>query len=74
LRETIAWYDKYPVTPEEYPWLTDPFDYDAEDRLIATYQDAVERLLPLAGTSPGNTFHPYPHPVRPGEARDQRQR
>jgi nucleoside-diphosphate-sugar epimerase len=74
MRETIAWYEEYPVTREDYPWLADPFDYDAEDRLIAAYGDAVERLLPMAGTSPGNTFHPYPHPVRPGEARDQRQR
>jgi hypothetical protein len=74
MRETIAWYDQYPVTREDYPWLTDPFDYEAEDRLIAAYRDALERLLAVAGASPGNTFHPYPHPVRPTEARNQRQR
>jgi nucleoside-diphosphate-sugar epimerase len=74
MRETIAWYDKYPVTRQDYPWLTDPFDYGAEDRLIAAYRDAVERLLPVAGPSPGNAFHPYPHPVRPSEVRDRRQR
>jgi nucleoside-diphosphate-sugar epimerase len=74
MRETIAWYDRYPVIREDYPWLKDPFDYEAEDRLIARYRDAVERMLPLAGNNPGSTFHPYPHPASPGEGRDQRQR
>jgi len=52
--------------------LRDPFDYDAEDRLIAEYEKSLEKM---SGIFPDITWrHPYPHPDKPNVNRDQRGR
>ena len=69
----IAWYVAHPVTADEYPWLTDAFDYETEDRLIAGYEAAMAELELRA--PPRRLFiHPYAHPREPGTQLDHRTR
>ncbi|MBI2766928.1 MAG: hypothetical protein HYX53_13585 [Chloroflexi bacterium] len=73
LRETIAWYLANPVTRDDYPWLSDTFDYAAEDALVAAYGAAVAALSPPTEAVPP-FVHPYAHPRLPHQARDHRAR
>jgi nucleoside-diphosphate-sugar epimerase len=70
---TIEWYLAHPVTREEYPWLTDPFDYPAEDRLEAEYAQTMSGLASLAGEAL-DFVHPYAHPRDANQAVDHRSR
>lgn len=73
MAETIAWYEEHPVTKEEYPWLTDPFDYQHEDALVDAYQRAWTSLEARAGPVP-EFVHPYAHPRKAGHQRDHQNR
>jgi len=53
--------------------IQDPFDYANEDRLIAVWQDALERASAIPFAISRDTTHPYAHPKKPGE-RDHRNR
>lgn len=74
LRETVAWLLENPVTPEEYPHLRDRFDYDAEDRLVTAYREAVDRIRRDHPFEIGETRHSYAHPKQAGQQRDHRGR
>ncbi len=52
--------------------LQDPFDYTAEDQLVAIYTACVQQLQAVPFER-GSVYHPYAHPTKPGE-RDHRQR
>lgn len=55
--------------------IGDTFDYEAEDRLVAAYQSAVEELVPLAvEREDGYRPHSYAHPKEPGLAKDHHSR
>jgi nucleoside-diphosphate-sugar epimerase len=73
MRLTIDWYLAHPVTREEYPWLTDPFDYPAEDRLADAYARTMSKFAPRAGEPP-DFVHPYAHPRDANRAVDHRSR
>ena len=71
LRRTVEWYLQHPPERggEIEQRLQDPFDYEAEDRLIFAYQSSLEPLLKL--TRGERWRHPYPHPKKPGLLRDE---
>src|SRR5262249_31929705 len=48
LAATARWFAEHPCTPggQEETVLTDPFDYAAEDRLIASWQRALNSVEP----------------------------
>ncbi len=56
--------------------IADPFDYDAEDRLVGAYQAAMDDLRPLAPVrrESGYAPHAYAHPKAADQARDHRNR
>ncbi|MDP6511322.1 MAG: NAD-dependent epimerase/dehydratase family protein [Dehalococcoidia bacterium] len=66
LRRTVRWHVDHRYEPggEIEKLLGDPFDYEAEDRLIRAYRDSVKHLSRLPGTRP-EWSHPYPHPKEP---------
>ncbi|MFH1486286.1 MAG: NAD-dependent epimerase/dehydratase family protein [Chloroflexota bacterium] len=69
IRRTVQWYLENRPEPggELERQLADPFDYKAEDQLIAEFRECEKRLLqlPFAGYQ---RRHPYPHPKKPGES------
>ncbi|OGW16861.1 MAG: hypothetical protein A3G93_10810 [Nitrospinae bacterium RIFCSPLOWO2_12_FULL_45_22] len=75
LRRTVNWYLEHRPAPggEVEQRLQDPFDYQAEDRLIEAYKASVDRLLQIPYALEGR-YHPYAHPREPGKIRDHRQR
>jgi hypothetical protein len=77
LRVTVEWLAAHPAPPggalEEH--IGDTFDYEAEDRLVGAYREALDRLVPLAPVRPeGFTPHSYAHPQTPGQTADHRGR
>ncbi len=72
LRETASWYLANPLHDTDYH--PDPFDYAAEDRLVATYQRAVERVQEEAPFPKPEFHHSYAHPKQPGQGPDHRGR
>jgi nucleoside-diphosphate-sugar epimerase len=77
LRTTVEWLAAHPAPPggalEEH--IGDAFDYEAEDRLVGAYREALGRLLPLAPVrSEDFTPHSYAHPQTPGQTADHRGR
>lgn len=55
--------------------IGDRFDYEAEDRLVAAYEQALDAVRPLAPARPeGYTPHSYAHPQQADQARDHRNR
>jgi len=71
---TVRWYSENPIPPgaEIEQLLGDPFNYEAEDRLIATYRTAGEKLrqrLRQVPVSDVRFEHPYPHPKKRGDLR-----
>jgi nucleoside-diphosphate-sugar epimerase len=74
LAETVDWLIQNPVTPSEYPVYGAKFDYELEDRLIGSYERAVERVLSDAPDEPLNLGHPMPHPKKPSLTTDARGR
>jgi nucleoside-diphosphate-sugar epimerase len=62
---TVAWLDRNPPQPGEYPAYLEQFDYDAEDRLVASYRQALDDVRAQAGRTPPQQFHGMPHPKAP---------
>ncbi|RYE42723.1 MAG: NAD-dependent epimerase/dehydratase family protein [Hyphomicrobiales bacterium] len=76
IRETVFWYARRRdiLEVELGKRLNDPFDYVAEDRLVAEWrrlQQSLPNVQDGAYVAPG---HPYPHPVESGLTRDHRGR
>ena len=76
LAETARWYAANPPVPggDIESALGDPFDYDAENRLIRAYRDALTLLHAAALPNVELAKHAYPHPREPGQQRDQQGR
>ena len=77
LATTARWYAEHRPEPggaiEQR--LRDPFDYDAEDELVALARESIDRMRQISferHRGPGP--HPYAHPREPGQARDHRDR
>jgi nucleoside-diphosphate-sugar epimerase len=60
LAVTARWYRDHPCAPGgiEEIVMQDPFDYEAEDRMIAAWREAeaILRAVPPPSTPPGNTL------------------
>jgi nucleoside-diphosphate-sugar epimerase len=54
--------------------LQDPFDYEAEDKLIEILRETKQRAQAIATQEIVPIPHPYPHPKEPGLQRDHRNR
>lgn len=74
LRENVEWYLANPVTEEAYPNYPDPFNYAVEDRLMAAYGEAIERLKVEVPFERPRYYHSYAHPKTPGQGPDHRGR
>ena len=74
LEKTVQYYLENPPEPggEIEQRLNDPFNYETEDKLIDTYENALENLSKIFPVEVWR--HPYPHPEKPHEKRDQRGR
>jgi hypothetical protein len=76
IAKTARWYVEHPPERggEIEQRLQDPFDYAAEDKLIAILQEARERAQALTTHKIMPIPHPYPHPKEPNLQRDHRNR
>ena len=76
LARTVRWYVEHRPEPggEIERRLGDPFDYEAEDELIARFAAFAADLASFATRRTGVAHHPYPHPTEAGLARDHRER
>ncbi len=76
LEKTVEWYlaNQPERGGEIEKRLQDPFDYAAEDRLIAAYTDSMQRLAAIPFEVQTDRPHPYAHPKEPGQERDHRER
>jgi nucleoside-diphosphate-sugar epimerase len=54
--------------------LQDPFDYEAEDKLVTILREAGKQAANVATHEIVPIAHPYPHPKEPGLQRDHRNR
>jgi nucleoside-diphosphate-sugar epimerase len=72
--ELLAWYETYPVDPARYPAFVDAFDYAGEDRLLAAWSAAVDRLHAEVDQVVPDEVHPMAHPKQAGAAVDHRGR
>ena len=61
---TARWLAEHPLAPDapEHIVLTDPFDYDAEDRLIDAWQHLLASMPPVAFASPPGVGLAYSGP------------
>ncbi|MFI5046434.1 MAG: epimerase [Acidimicrobiia bacterium] len=67
LAEVVAWYESQPdFDASGYPSLTDRFDYDTEDALIAAYRDAVDTVAATVEQDAAPPVHSMPHPTEAG--------
>jgi hypothetical protein len=76
IAKTARWYVEHPPEHggEIEQRLQDPFDYEAEDKLIAILQEARERAQAITTHKMEPIPHPYPHPKEPNLQRDHRNR
>ena len=74
LRETVEWLTLNPVTREAYPTFRDPFDYAAEDQLVAAYRRCTEEIVRAHPFQLPPVAHSYAHPKTPSESADHRGR
>lgn len=76
LARTVRWYVEHPPEPggDVERALGDPFDYAAEDRLIAAWRRGAELMRAAATEAVDANWHPYAHPREAGAERDQRGR
>lgn len=76
LARTVRWYVDHPPAPggDVEKALGDPFDYAAEDRLIAAYRAGRDLLDAASSKMPEVKWHPYAHPREAGQQRDQKGR
>jgi len=54
--------------------LQDTFNYHGEDRLVASYREAMTTLESIPFDTAIDRPHPYAHPKEPGQSRDHRNR
>lgn len=75
LVKTVHWYLAHPPERggEIEQRMQDPFDYAAEDQLVAIFKESLARMaaIPFDKTI---RPHPYAHPKVPGQQRDHRER
>jgi nucleoside-diphosphate-sugar epimerase len=76
LARTVRWYVEHrpELGGEVERRLGDPFDYEAEDELIARFAALTADLASFGSRRTGVAHHPYPHPAEAGLARDHRDR
>jgi len=76
IAKTSHWYVEHRPEPggDIEQRLQDPFDYAAEDKLIAIMREAKEKTQALTTRQIERIAHPYPHPKEPGLVRDHRNR
>lgn len=72
---TVRWYAEHPLERggEIETRLPDPFDYDAEDRMIEAARRFTREVAEIPVRDKDDA-HPYPHPREAGAKRDQRGR
>ena len=71
---TAKWFADNPLEPgsDVELLLGDPFNYEAEDRLVEAYRtdgEALRQRLRQMPVSDVKFEHPYPHPKKPGDLR-----
>jgi nucleoside-diphosphate-sugar epimerase len=76
LSKTVQWYlENQPERGGEVEKrLLDPFDYAAEDQLVAIYRESLKRMGTVRFDIERGRPHPYAHPKEPGQQRDHRDR
>jgi nucleoside-diphosphate-sugar epimerase len=76
IARTVRWYLEHRPDPggEIERRLQDPFDYAAEDQLVAMSREYVARMSSVRFARTQPIPHPYPHPKEPGLPRDHRGR
>ena len=76
LARTARWYvdNPPPKGGDVERTLGDPFDYAAEDRLIAAYRKGLAAMMAVYPDAQALAWHPYAHPREAGAQRDQRGR
>lgn len=76
LARTVRWYLEHPPERggEIERRLQDPFDYAAEDRLVALFKESLQRMAAIPFAIEAHRPHPYAHPKEPGRQRDHRDR
>jgi nucleoside-diphosphate-sugar epimerase len=74
LEQTVAWLQQHPVTKADYPMYPARFDYEFEDRLIASWARAVDQVQAEAPDELPELAHPMPHPKAPSLVADERGR
>lgn len=76
LSRTVEWYLAHPPEPggDIERALGDAFDYAAENRFIALYEQGQALLRSVAVDAAAIEWHPYAHPKEAGTLRDQRNR
>jgi nucleoside-diphosphate-sugar epimerase len=74
IKEHVAWYLNNPITKEEFPNFPDPFNYAAEDRLMAAYTRGLAAIIEEVPFEQPKYYHSYAHPKKPGQGPDHRGR
>jgi nucleoside-diphosphate-sugar epimerase len=76
LTKTTHWYVEHPPARdgEIERRLQDPFNYPAEDQLLAIFKESLQRMAAISFDIEINRPHPYAHPKAPGQQRDHRDR
>jgi hypothetical protein len=76
LAKTVQWYLENPPERdgEIERRLQDPFNYAAEDQLVALYKESLQRMAAIPFEVNSFRPHPYAHPKEPGQQRDHRDR
>ena len=71
---TVEWLLANPPK-EGIDFAMDPFNYEAEDRLVAAYKQSMEQLaaIPYDGARTDNP-HPYAHPKSIEESLDAKKK
>lgn len=76
IAKTVEWYLQNRPEPggEIEKRLQDPFNYEAEDRLLRAYKESMQRVAAIPFEVQTDRPHPYAHPKKPGQERDHRAR
>jgi nucleoside-diphosphate-sugar epimerase len=74
IEQDVNWYLANPITAEEYPNYPDPFNYKAEDRLMAAYTRGLAAIKEAVPFEKPKYYHSYAHPKKPGQGPDHRGR
>ena len=74
IARTVAWTLKHkPDNDGKFSSRPDPLNYAMEDKLLAIYNEAAEKMQKIPFTRK-EVHHPYPHPKVAGQVRDHRNR